>query len=424
MPLTWLGQLSPTMQQQIALQRALLALQREDEQIRMKTMPQAEQPALARKLVEGPGPAIPGGPTYQAGLGGGPVGSAFDRPSPSAFDRPSPSAFDEPSPSAFKGRGLEGALRTGVPVTGRPDWQAEAWARRKEIGEEHIVGAKEAYDRIITLDPNGQKVALNALRRYKREVYNAMEKEGYLSPAGELVQPKQAATSVQYVTADNGEMIALTTYPDGRVETEHTGVYPAVEAEEAGGPTISEAIELEKLGMKQVEFGERYRADIIKVIGEFPRIGMDTVTEDGKDIPVEPRHVNAWLEGYALLNSLFSARAREAAPEGEVTMSEAQREFEASTGEVKAAIQQKLGVSQTMEWDEETEFAMSTYGDILLGEKPVEEGEKKPKFERQKAFWNDWLKTWGKVFKKRGSVNIAGQTREEWEARKAKKGVE
>ena len=381
------------MQQQIALQRALLALQREDEQIRATT------PALAR------------------GLGGGAQPSLTP-----AAEKKEPSI----TPSHFRpGAGsLEEALRAAEPATGSAiDFQARAWGKRREIVEGRVVGAKEAYDRIITLDPAGQKVALDATRRYKREVYNAMEKEGYLSPAGELVQPKQAATSVQYVTSDTGEMIALTTYPDGRVETEHTGVYPAVEAEEAGGPTISEAIALEKLGMETVEFGERHRKEILDVLGPMPKIGLDTVTEDGKDVPAEPRHVNAWLEGYSLLSSLFSARAGEVAPEGEVTMSEAQREFEASTGEVKAAIQQKLGVSQTMEWDEETEFAMSTYGDILLGEKPIEEGKKKPKFERQKKFWADWLKIWGKVLRVKG-VNIAGETREEWEARKTKKGVE
>lgn len=398
MPLDWLGQLSPTMQQQIALQRALLALQREDEQIRARTA--EKEPALARGLAGTPGAAISGGPTYK------------ERPE-------SPLAAGPPAVGHFRpGAGsLEEALRVAEPATGRGlDIQGRAWEKRREMVEGREVGAKEAFDRITTLDPAGQKVALNALRRFKPGVYKAMETEGYMSPTGELVQPKQEATSVQYVTADNGEMLALTTYPDGRIETEHTGVYPAVEAEETGGPTISEAIELEKLGMETVRFSERHNKEIVDILGPFPKTGLDYVTEDGKDVPAEPRHQQAWFEGYAILDSLFSARAGEPYVEGEPTMSEAQREFEGSSGEVKMAIQQKLGVPQTGEWDEETEFAMSTYGDILLGEKPVEKGEAEPKFERQKTFWSDWLKTWGKVFKKRGSVNIAGQTREEWEA--------
>lgn len=395
MPLDWLGQLGPTMQQQIALQRALLALQREDEQIRLKTMPQAAQPALARGLA--------GGPTY----------AESHQPREERVPTDWEAVADRGR--AARERALATQLRAAEPVTGKGlDIQGRAWARREEMVEERVVSAKEAFDRITTLDPAGQKVALNALRRFKPGVYKAMETEGYMSPAGELVQPKQEATSVQYVTADNGEMLALTTYPDGRIETEHTGVYPAVEAGEAVGPTISEAIKLEELGMKTQEFGERHYDRIIDVLGHMPRIGLDTVTVEGKEVPATAEHVNAWLQGYSLLSSLFAGEAGEAPVEGEVTMSEAQAEFERSTGEVKMSIQQKLGVPQTGEWDEPTEFAMSTYGDILLAGEPVEEG--KPKFERQKKFWDTWLKTWGKVFKKRGSVNIAGQTREEWEA--------
>ena len=47
----------------------------------------ALKPKPTTQLVAGPGPAIPGGPTYQAGLGGGPVGSAFAGTPPSAFTR-------------------------------------------------------------------------------------------------------------------------------------------------------------------------------------------------------------------------------------------------------------------------------------------------------------------------------------------------
>ena len=404
MPLDWLGQLSPTMQQQIALQRALLALQREDEQIRATT------PALARGL-EGRGGAAPtpyAGPTprgagerepaFKGGMEYSPITTSF---------RPGAGSLEE-------------ALRAAEPATGKGlDIQGRAWAKREEMVEGRVVGAKEAYDRIVTLDPAGQKVALTALRKYKREVYNAMETEGYLSPAGELVKPKEAATSVQYVTSDAGEMIALTTYPDGRIETEHTGVYPAVEKEGVAAPTITEAIALEELGMKQTEFAERHRADIIKVLGDMPRIGLDTVTEGGKEIPAEAKHVTAWLEGYSLLNALFAARAGETLPEGEATMGEAQAEFEGSTGEVKMTIQQKLGVPQTGEWDEDTEFALSTYGDILLGEKPAKEKEGEPLAERRKRAWSKWWKLWGKVLKTKG-VNIFGETEEEW---KEKKGV-
>lgn len=379
MPLTWLGQLSPTMQQQIALQRALLALQREDEQIRAGT------PALARGL-EGRGAA----PTAYAG------------PTPTLAEEKEP-AFKggmeySPITTSFRpGAGtLEEALRAAEPVTGKGlDIQGQAWARRKEIVEGSVVGAKEAYDRIVTLDPESQKVALNALRRFKPGVYKAMETEGYMSPTGVLVEPKKKA-AFRTTRIEGGWEHEDITYEDGTTESRILGPAPEEAVE---GATITEAIGLEKLGMEQVEFAERHRADIIKVLGDMPRIGLDMVKDEkGNDIPATPEHVNAWLEGYALLNALFSAKAGEAPPEGEPTMSEAQREFEGSSGEVKMAIQQKLGVEQTGEWDEDTEFAMSTYGDILLAEKPVE-GEAKPRFERQKKFWAEWVKKWGKTFK-------------------------
>ena len=361
MPLTWLGQLSPTMQQQIALQRALLALQREDEQIRLKTMPQAEKPALARKLVEGPGPAIPGGPTYQAGLGGGPVGSAFDRPSPSAFDRPSPSAFDEPSPSAFKGGGLEGALQTGVPVTGRPDWQAEAWARRKEIGEERVVSAKEAYDRIITLDPNGQKVALNALRRYKREVYNAMEREGYLSPAGELVKPAKEVKPMSRDThVEDGWLYEDVLYDDGTSTHEIIGRAEEVEAE---GVSVSEVINAQKLGINIEQHEERFYRDAIKFAGDIPRIGIDMVTgADGKERVAEQKDVDAWKTNVNNLIKFF--RESSGTPSaGAPTMEEVKSMYEGRP-DLISALQQQMGITITGVWDDTLEEAFKTYGGV------------------------------------------------------------
>lgn len=44
-------------------------------------------PHTTYQLGVSPGAAIPGGPTYASAFGGGPVGSAFNLPSPSAFTR-------------------------------------------------------------------------------------------------------------------------------------------------------------------------------------------------------------------------------------------------------------------------------------------------------------------------------------------------
>ena len=247
MPLTWLGQLSPTMQQQIALQRALLALQREDEQIRMKTMPQTEQPALAR------------------GLQGGGTVKPYAGPTSSFAEEPAFKGGMEYSPVTREplARALVPATE-GAPVTGRPDWQAEAWARRKEIVKERVVGAKEAYDRIVTLDPNGQKVALSALRRYKREVYNAMEKEGYLSPAGELVQPaKEKTLMLQRIDSYSGEVINV--YADG--SEEGTGRFEKLPEPEVKGLTPTEQLNILKFQFDVEKAGPLYVTQAIKDAG-------------------------------------------------------------------------------------------------------------------------------------------------------------
>ncbi|GAG75593.1 unnamed protein product, partial [marine sediment metagenome] len=137
---------------------------------------------------------------------------------------------------------------------------------------------------------------------FKPGIYKAMETEGYMSPEGMLVQPKQEATSVEYITADDGEMMALTTYPDGTIVPEHTGIYPMLEPVE--GPDVGDMVNLEELGMKQEAHAERYRADIIKILGDLPRIGIDFVEDaEGNKVPAGPEHVNAWLEGYGLLNA-------------------------------------------------------------------------------------------------------------------------
>ena len=354
--------------------------------------PKAEKkPALVRRLAPSPGPAILGGPSYK--------------------EQP-------PSPLAAGSAAITRAplARALAPTTGRPDWQAEAWARREEILEERRVAAKGLYDKLLPLDEEGRSIALDAARRYKPDIVKAMEREGYISPDGRLAEPakEKKVINVSQWTDETGWLNQTTVFEDGTTETEIIG---RGEKEAVEGVTLEQEIALGEYGMKMTEFGERHQKEILDALGPLPKIGIDTVVENGKEIPAEPRHVNAWLEGYALLNALLTARAGEAPPEGEPTMSKAQAEFEGSSGEVKLAIQGKLGVPQTGVWDEPTEFAFSTYGDVLLAEEPTIEKEKKPSFERQKSFWDKWLKTWGKVLRVKG-VNIAGETYEEWKAKK------
>jgi hypothetical protein len=388
------------MKQQIALQRALLALQREDEQIRMRTMPQATQPALAR------------------GLGGGK--QAYAGPT-SALAKEKEPAFKggmEYSPITTSWRpgagSLEEALRAAKPATGSAiDFQAEAWAKRKEIVEGRVVGAKEAYDRIITLDPAGQKVALDTLRKYKPEVYKAMEKEGLLSPAGTLVKQQKKALNVSTWTDEDGWLQQTTVFEDGTTETEIIGRGAKEPAEE---PSVSDMVALEKLGMEVTEFNERHVKAAVKVMGDKPRVGIDTLTIDGKDVLATVEHEKAWYEGVALAAAVFAAEAGEAPPEGEVKMDDVKARY-AGRPDLISDIQQQLGIPVTGVWDEETERQFYLYGPTLEGEPTVEEGETKPKFNRQKKFWDTWFKTWGRVFTTKG-LNIAGQTQEEWKAAK------
>lgn len=380
MPLDWLGQLKPSMKQQIALQRALLALQREDDEIRAKTMPQPTQPALSRGLTGGSSPS--------SGK------NIFDNKKAMEIYE-SHSFTGTPSTGHFRpGAGsLEEALRAAEPATGSGlDIQGRAWARREEMAGERVVGAKDAYDHIITLDPEGQKVALEAVRKYKPAVYKAMETEGYISPAGVLAEPKKKV-AFKTTRITGGWEYEDITYEDGTTETRTLGPAPEVEAE---GATISESIALEKLGMEMGEYAERHRTAAIKVMGDMPRPGIDTVNIEGKDVPATVEHANAWLEGVNALTAYLSAQAGEAPPEGEVSMGDVKSMYEGRP-DLISAVQQRLGIPITGVWDEDTEFAFTTYGDVLLTEEPVVEG--KPKFERQKQFWADWVKKWGKTFK-------------------------
>lgn len=359
MPLDWLGQLGPTMQQQIALQRALLALQREDEGIRAKT------PALAQSLQSGGGaPSAYAGPT-----------SAFDQPVVEEHKTDWDAEWDKIRAAQDRASALQTRLAT--PSPGYVSGEEKSRLYKEKMYEEREVGAKEAFDRISTLDPAGQKTALNALRRFKREIYNAMEKEGYLSPTGELVQPKQAATGTEWVTADNGELLGLTTYPDGRIETEHTGVYPMQEAEEVEGASPSDLIAMQRLGLDMAKYNSSLMAEAYKLAGDVPKQGLDMVTDaDGNTHVATAQDEAVGLSRVAqIYNTLVAAGGskEEVATKGEATMSDVEREFNASSAEGKMAMQAKLGVPQTGEWDEATAFAMETYGEVLLTEKPPKE---------------------------------------------------
>ena len=133
MPVQHLGQLSPTMKQQIALQKALLALAREDEELRRK--------AAARRVIRGPSQGL------------APTG-AYAGPTPTLDEGKSPlGIYPELAKGYFK---PEGGLMRAL-TGGAPDMQADAWARRKETVEANQAKLDTEADALYGLVQNLSK---------------------------------------------------------------------------------------------------------------------------------------------------------------------------------------------------------------------------------------------------------------------------
>ena len=348
MPLDWLGQLKPTMEQQIALQRALLALVREDEAARAKTT--EKEPALARGLgVGGSSLALAGKPSYA------------ETHQPQEVKEPTDWEAVWDRKRMLQKEALARQLEAAKPSPGYEDPQAKAWARREEILEERVIGAKDAYDHIVTLDPEGQKIALDAVRKYKRGVYDAMEREGYISPTGVLAEPKKGVINVSTWTDEDGWLNQTTVYEDGTTETEIIG---RGEKEPVEAPSVSDIVALEKLGIEVKKFGERHLERAIKTMGDMPRAKIDTVTEDGAERLATVEDEQRWRKGIETLATYYRSMAGEA-PEGEVplTLDEVKTMYEGRP-ELISDIQQQLGLTVTGVWDDTLSEAFKTYGGV------------------------------------------------------------
>jgi len=144
MPVQHLGQLSPTMKQQIALQKALLALAREDEELRRKVAARDEElrrKVAAQRVIRGPSQGL------------APTG-AYAGPTPTLDEGKSPlGIYPELAKGYFKPEGgLMGALTGGA-----PDMQADAWARRKETVEANQAKLDTEADALYGLVQNLSK---------------------------------------------------------------------------------------------------------------------------------------------------------------------------------------------------------------------------------------------------------------------------
>ena len=350
MPLDWLGQLKPSMQQQIALQRALLALQREDEQIRAKTMP---QPALARGLAGGTVKPYAGPTSSFGGEGGGKFTGTYATP----HFRPGAGSLEE-------------ALRAAQPSPGYVSGEERARLyREKMAGEREALAGKagEFWKRIEPLDDAGEKVALDACRKYQPDLYKAMIEQGYVDKTtGVAVKPEVVKKPMTRDThVEDGWLYEDILYDDGTSTHEIIGRAKEVEAE---APSVSDIVALEKLGLDIKKFDAEDMKTALKYAGDIPRVGLDPVTDESGDTHLATQtDVDNAMQGVVRIYNLIRAQkgVREVAAEGEPTMSTVEQEFNASPAEARMAIQAKLGVPQTGEWDEATAFAMETYGDIL-----------------------------------------------------------
>lgn len=337
MPLDWLGQLAPTMQQQIALQRALLALQREDEQIRAKT------PALARGLEGGAQPYAGPTPRFAAEEEAPTVAPSYFRPGAGS---------------------LEEALRAAQPSPGyvSGEERARLYREKMAVGKEELAGkASEFWARIEPLDDAGEKVALDACRKHQPELYRAMIEQGYVDKTtGAAVKPevlKKPMTRDTHV--EGGWLYEDILYDDGTSTHEIIG---RAEEVEAGGPTISEAIGLQELGLKVTEHNERHLDRVKNIVGAFPTAGIAAITEDGVDRLATKEDEAKWIDSANMLLNYYESVSEKLSAEAP-TMEEVKSMYKGRP-DLISALQQQMGISITGVWDDTLEEAFKTYGGV------------------------------------------------------------
>lgn len=254
MPLQHLGQLRPTMQQQIALQRALLALAREDEEIRRRT---AEKPALARRLGAGPTPmpsihSMPRmmEPAFKGGMEYAPL-TDWSAVRGQALARQLRGA--QPTPGYISGEERMGMAREGIT------------AEREGAEAEMSKLAAGLYERLLPLDEEGRRIVMDAVRTHKPDVLDAMEKEGYISPEGVLAEPEEEKkVAFRSTRISDGWEYEDITYETGETESRMLGPAPKEGVE---GLTPSEELGRARLRFDVEKAGKAYVAQAVKDAG-------------------------------------------------------------------------------------------------------------------------------------------------------------
>jgi hypothetical protein len=351
MPLTWLGQLKPTSEQQIALQRALLKLVREDEEMRRKA---AEKPALARRLVEEPMPPRRDTASRAREIYEGRKGEE---------KRPWATTFDW---AGAREKALATQLRGAQPTPGYVSGEERMkLAREKIVGEKEELAGKagEFWERITPLDDEGRKIALDAARDHQPELYDALIEQGFVDPTtGEAVRPEEKKKPMTRDThVEDGWLYEDILYDDG---TSTHNIIGRAEEVEAEGATVAEIINAQKLGIDIEQHEERFYRDALKIAGDSPRIGIDMLVEDGKERPAEQKDVDAWKT--SMNNTIkFLREAAGVVPGAEVPVSmEDVKSMYEGRPDLISDVQRQLDLAVTGVWDDPLEEALRTYGGV------------------------------------------------------------
>jgi len=364
MPVQHLGQLSPTMKQQIALQKALLALAREDEELRRK--------AAARRVIRGPSQGL------------APTG-AYAGPTPTLDEGKSPlGIYPELAKGYFK---PEGGLMRAL-TGGAPDMQADAWARRKETVEanqakldteadalyglvqnlskqdqDYILGkivnkGKDTGALITALGgaPTTESVTARA-ERYEREgkgwtpeeqalhyaelnktapyarkatslgvtdpLMKAMLNKNYIKKtatgyAWMLPEKEKKIVNINQWTDESGWLNQTTTFDDSTTKTEIIGREAKEKEKEA---TISEVVALERLAMDKAKAakgeGDAIIDKALKLTG--PRYGKGEIVDGKKYTKTQVEDWNKrFTDNYNMLSDLYGGTP--SVPTGELSL--------------------------------------------------------------------------------------------------------
>jgi len=421
MPLTHLGQLRPTMQQQIALQRRLLALQREDEEMRRKAAGQRAGAPVARpKSSPFASPAY-GGNGVQA------TGGPEQRPR-EAFR--GGMQYSQPSANPLKS-----ALTANTPT---PDWQQEAWDRRTEIVAERkdefdkeadaLYGivqklGKDDQDRLLSevvnkdsgkTTPSTISVAMDPTQRalmheelHEREpswdktepigpqevtvkgttgpllqtlidkhYVRSDEKGGY---SWMLPEEEKKVINVSTWTDESGWLQQTTTFDDGTSKTENLG-REAKEVEKETGPTISEKIAIARYNDDKAKAAKGQGDKIIEKALEMTgtKYGVGEVLKNGLEIT--QNWVDNWdkrfTDNYNMMLELFGNSP--SIPTGDLSLDMipdtspevAQRKEKIALHKAQyedrpdiiMTIENELGLPITGKWSPQLEFMLYTRG--------------------------------------------------------------